>query len=126
MAHDYGHVYIFNLYSTAVTKFLLNGQGSAGAIAAPSEASNYTPAQIAQAVPRTNLHPDQLDEPMFVVGENEFTVDYDGDNWKGTIDIPNAGDTPLQNDLWMYLAYDTILFLNTDGKILHSVAMVKH
>jgi len=112
----YGNVYVFNLYSVPVSKFNLNGQGSAGTIKAPSasSAAPYTPQQL--VVARTNQTSDQLDGPLFVVGANQITVNYQGQNWKGTISIPN--NIPLQTDLWLYLAFGQMFLFLPNGEIV--------
>jgi hypothetical protein len=118
-SNQFGNVYIFNLYSVPVSKFNLNGQGSAGAIKAPSAASAapYTPQQL--VVARTNQTSNQLDSPLFVVGDNQITVNYQGQNWKGTINIPS--NIPLQSDLWLYLAFGQMFLFLTTGEIVPQV-----
>jgi hypothetical protein len=115
-SNQYGNVYVFNLYSVPVSKFNLNGQGSAGTIKAPSatSAAPYTPQQL--VVARTNQTSDQLDGPLFVVGANQITVNYQGQNWKGTISIPN--NIPLQTDLWLYLAFGQMFLFLPNGEIV--------
>jgi hypothetical protein len=112
----YGNVYVFNLYSVPVSKFNLNGQGSAGTIKAPSasSAAPYTPPQL--VVARTNQTVSQLDGPLFVVGANQITVNYQGQNWGGTISIPN--NIPLQTDLWLYLAFGQMFLFLPNGEIV--------
>jgi hypothetical protein len=115
----YGNVYVFNLYGSAATQVNINGQGSAGSIAAPAKGSAspfYSPPQL--VVGRSNLTPDQLNNPLFCNGPNTVKINYDGYSWSGTITIPPPASMPLQNDLWLYLAYGQMFLFNTSGTII--------
>lgn len=115
----YGNVYVFNLYGAAATQVNINGQGSAGTIASPvkgSAAPYYAPQQL--AVARTNLTPDQLNNPLFCNGPNSIKINYDGYTWSGTITIPGPASIPLQNDLWLYLAYGQMFLFDTTGTVI--------
>jgi hypothetical protein len=115
----YGNVYVFNLYGSAATQVNINGQGSAGSIAAPAKGSAspyYSPPQL--VVGRSNLTPDQLNNPLFCNGPNSIKINYDGYSWNGTITIPPPASMPLQNDLWLYLAYGQMFLFNTSGTVI--------
>jgi hypothetical protein len=114
----YGNVYIFNLYIESMTQFNLNGQGSAGTIAAPVKTTTtpYAPQQL--VVARTNLTQSQLNSPLFVTGANNILVNYGGEAWKGTVTIPDPPSPSLQADLWLYIAYQTAFLFTTDGKMI--------
>ncbi|MCA1614958.1 MAG: hypothetical protein LC795_15165 [Acidobacteria bacterium] len=114
----YGNVYVFNLYGSAATQVNINDQGSAGSIAAPTKGAKspyYAPQQL--AVARTNLTPDQLNNPLFCNGPNTVKVNYDGYTWSGKITIPGPATIPLQNDLWLYLAYGQMFLFDTNGAL---------
>jgi len=115
MANGFGDVYIFNLYVSDITKISLNGQNSAGAINAPSPVSPipYEPRQL--MVSRTNLNANQLNSSLFVQGDNTVTVDYFGQSWTTTITISDQTKTSLQNDLSLYICYQTAWLLDTFG-----------
>lgn len=120
----YGSVYIFNLYSAPVASITLNGMPkSAGTIDAPAKGSAspfYTPPQT--VVLRSNLQQSQLDPsqaPVFINGTNTLTINYSGDSWTGTIDIPKPPGLPYAKDLWLYIAYQQMfLFRAEDGSII--------
>jgi hypothetical protein len=114
MAGGFGNVYIFNLYAEEVTAFGLNGQPmSAGSIPGPAETTKplYVPQQI--IVSRTNLYKNQLNAPLFIQGDNSFTVDYQGQNWQGTVNIDPG--TALSFDFWFYITFQTGWLLDTLG-----------
>jgi hypothetical protein len=114
----YGNVYVFNLYSIGVTSFNINQIGSAGTIGAPSKtsATPYSPPQL--VVARTNLTPDQLDNPLFCVGPNSVSINYGGEKWTGTVTIPAPPSPPLQADLWLYLAFGQMYLFDTSGAMI--------
>jgi hypothetical protein len=117
----YGNVYVFNLYGSAATQVNINGQGSAGSIGAPVKGTASPPGFYAApqlVVGRSNLTPDQLNDPLFCNGPNTIKINYDGYSWNGTITIPPASSMPLQNDLWLYLAYGQMFLFNTSGTII--------
>lgn len=114
----YGNVYIFNLYVESMTAFNLNQQGSAGTIAAPVKTTTppYAPQQL--VVARTNLTFDQLNSPLFVNGDNQISVNYGGEVWKGTVNIPGPPSPSLQADLWLYIAYQQAFLFDTTGTMI--------
>lgn len=114
----YGNVYIFNLYVESMTQFNLNGQGSAGSIAAPLKSTTppYAPQQL--VVARTNLTINQLNAPLFVIGANNISVNYGGEVWQGTVTIPSPPNPSLQADLWLYIAYQTAFLFDTSGTMI--------
>ena len=114
----YGNVYIFNLYVESMTAFNLNQQGTAGTIAAPVKTTTppYAPQQL--VVARTNLTFDQLNSPLFVNGDNQISVNYGGEVWKGTINIPGPPSPSLQADLWLYIAYQQAFLFDTTGTMI--------
>jgi len=114
----YGNVYIFNLYVESMTQFNLNGQGSAGSIAAPVKTTTvpYAPQQL--AVARTNLTINQLNSPLFVIGANNISVNYGGEVWQGTVTIPQPPNPSLQADLWLYVCYEKAFLFDTSGTMI--------
>ena len=114
----YGNVYIFNLYVESMTQFNLNGQGSAGSIAAPVNSTKppYVPAQL--VVGRTNLTVSQLNSPLFVIGANNVSINYGGEVWQGTVNIPSPPSPSLQADLWLYVAYQKAFLFDTTGTMI--------
>jgi hypothetical protein len=115
MAGGFGNVYVFNLYVENILKVNLNGQGTAGSIIAPAQTTKppYAPQQI--VVSRTNLNQDQLNSPLFVQGSNTITVDYYMESWTAAVTIDPVNQSALQNDLWIYLCYQTAWLLDTTG-----------
>lgn len=116
MANGFGNVYVFNLYAEAMTAFNLNGQGSAGKIGAPVSTSTppYVPSQL--VVSRTNLNQGQLSSPLFVQGANTINVNYLGQSWQGTVNIPTQPG--LQFDLWLYVGYQIAFLFDTQGTMI--------
>lgn len=115
MANGFGDVYVFNLYVSNITRIGLNGQDSAGTIAAPTPTSKYPyqPSQL--AISRTNLTVSQLSSSLFVQGDNTLTVNYFGESWTATITIGDKIKSGLQYDLWLYVCYQTAWLFDTFG-----------
>jgi hypothetical protein len=116
----FGNAYIFNLYSEPAD-VSMNGQGSAGRIAAPSPSSTppYTPSQI--VVPRTNLTQDQLwGQTVLCQGQNDISINYGGQQWRVSVTIPPPPSPPLEQDLWLYLAYQQAFLFTSYGALINA------
>ena len=112
----YGNVYVFNMYSQTPLDFKLNGQGLAGKIGEMAGPA-FTPKQI--VVGRTNLNKGNLTSPLFVSGENDIQVSTMGQRvFGGTVTIPASSVIPLNESLWIYIAYEKLFLFNTNGMIL--------
>jgi len=116
----FGNVYVFNLYADNMSALNLNGMGSAGSVGAPTRSSNppYAPRQM--VVARTNLNRDQIDYPLFVNGNNDLSVNFSGESWRGAISIPSPPQITLQADLWLYIGYQNAFLFDTSGALLQS------
>ena len=118
MSDGYGNVYIFNIYSENIAKFNLNDQGSAGTIVAPSKTATKSPYQPqCISVSRTALPKANITSPLFVQGNNEFTVDYLGQNWTGTANIDPTIWPALNTDLWLYVFFQMAWLLDPMGHL---------
>ena len=97
---------------------IVNDFRSAATIDPPSadSLSPFTPFSI--VIPRTNLHPDQLDTAMFVDEENTISVHYDGDNWDAKLLIPPPPKIQHHDHLWLYLEYGKAHLFEVSGNPL--------
>lgn len=120
----YGNVYIFNLYLEEIFISNLNGMGPLGSVASPSRSTNnprYIPGQL--AAQRTNLTLSQLDSPLFVLGENQLTINSAGESRNCRVSIPSPPDPSLQADLWLYIGYREAFLFDTTGNLLQSTSL---
>jgi hypothetical protein len=111
-----GNVYVFNLYSEPAM-VNLNTQGMPAMIPATSSSSSYVPSPT--VVPRTNLSRDQLGgQTLFCLGDNDIVVSYGTGMWRTSVTIPAPPNPPLEQDLWLYLAYRNAFLFNSDGVLI--------
>jgi hypothetical protein len=119
-----GNTYIFNLYSVPAN-VNLNYQGRAGTIPAPSKnaPAPYTPSQI--VVPRTSLNQEQLSGQIVMCqGQNDIAID-GGQRKQVTVVVPPPPAPPLEDDLWLYLAYEEAYLFNSRGVLIPGANGIK-
>jgi hypothetical protein len=112
----FGNVYVFNLYVEDMAALQVNNLGTAGTIAAPQLTNSYVPSQL--KVARTNIPVDDLDSPIFTLGDNSIRVNYGGESWVGVINIPSPPDPAMKADLWLYICYKKAFLFETSGTML--------
>ncbi|HEV7642391.1 MAG TPA: hypothetical protein VGO50_00490 [Pyrinomonadaceae bacterium] len=119
----YGNVYIFNLCAEEMFISNLNGMGPLGSVASPLRSTNppYVPQQLIAS--RTNLTLQQLNSPLFVIGENQLTINFAGESRLCRVSIPSPPNPPLQADLWLYIAYRQAFLFDTAGNLLESISL---
>jgi len=115
--NGFGNVYMFNIWQAPITKVTLNGTDLAsGAMDAPSKDSKppFVPNQA--VAPRTDEDEARHAGGCFMIGDNKLTIYFESTSWNATVQLPPQADYPLQDNFFIYIAFEQLYLFDNNGK----------